>query len=165
MTTDIRSDWPWITKLFYKGILTTGFYSFATVNPDGSAHVTPIASLVLGDKCNGYFSDVFPNHMAKNLKSDQRICIMAVRMGFRYWLKALILGRFEGWPGIRLYGTVGQRRKARPGEVERWRKRVRRFKYLKGYKLLWQDVDVVRDVAFTHYEPVRAGVMTHHLVA
>jgi hypothetical protein len=45
MRTAIEKDWPWITKLFHKGVLTTGFYSFATINPDGSAHVTPIASL------------------------------------------------------------------------------------------------------------------------
>ena len=38
-----------------------------------------------------------------------------------------------------------------------------RFKRLKGYKILWQDVDVVRDVSFTHYEPVGAGGMTRHL--
>jgi uncharacterized protein len=163
MTSDIRSDWPWITNLFQQGIVTTGFYSFATVNDDGSAHVTPIASLVLGDDCSGYFSDVFPASMAQNLKRDQRVCIMAVRMGFWYWLRALISGRFEGWPGVRLYGTVGERRKSRPGEVERWRKRVRRFKHLKGYKLLWKNVDIVRDITFTHYEPVRAGAMTRHL--
>jgi hypothetical protein len=165
MKTAIGEDWPWITKLFKKGILTTGFYSFATINPDGGAHVTPIASLVLNADGSGYFSDVFPGAMARNLKRDQRICIMAVRMGFWYWLRALISGRFEGWPGIRLYGTVGDRRQARPGEVERWRKRVRRFRSLKGYKLLWKDVEVVRDVTFTHYEPVRAGAMTHHLAA
>lgn len=163
METDIKADWPTISKLFQKSILTTGFYSFATVNPDGSAHVTPIGSLVLGDDCSGYFSDVFPANMSKNLKRDQRICIMAVRSGFWYWLKALISGRFEAWPGIRLYGTVGERRQARPGEVDRWRKRFKRFKRLKGYKLLWKEVDVVRDVSFTHYEPVRAGAMTRHL--
>ena len=56
---------------------------------------------------------------AGELMGDEPICITAVRMGFWYWLKALISGRFEGWPGVRLYGTVGQRRKARPGEVDR----------------------------------------------
>jgi hypothetical protein len=164
MTSDLKTDWPTISKLFQKSMLTTGFYSFATVNPDGSAHVTPIASLVLGDDCSGYFSDVFPANMSGNLKRDQRICIMAVRMGFWYWLGALVSGRFKAWPGIRLYGTVGERREARPGEIDRWRKRLRRFKYLKGYDLLWKNVNVVRDVSFTHYEPVRAGAMTRHLV-
>jgi hypothetical protein len=45
MKTAIGKNWPWIVKLFQKGVLTTGFYSFATINSDGSAHVTPIASL------------------------------------------------------------------------------------------------------------------------
>lgn len=163
MTSDLKADWPWIVQHFRKSLLSSRFYSFATVNPDGSAHVAPIGSLVLNDDGSGYFSDVFPGSMAKNLKADQRICIMAVRMGFWYWLKALVSGRFEGWPGIRLYGTAGERRKARPGEIQRWRKRVNHFKPLKGYKLLWKDADVVRDVIFTRYEPVRLGVMTRHL--
>jgi len=163
MTPDLEAAWPWITRLFKKSILTTGFYSFATSRPDGSAHVTPIASLVLNEDGSGYFSDVLPGTMAGNLEGDERICIMAVRMGFWYWLKGLISGRFEGWPGVRLYGTAGKRRRARPGEVDRWRRRVKRFKRLKGYKILWQDVDVVRDVTFTHYEPVKAGGMTRHL--
>jgi hypothetical protein len=90
MTSDLKADWPWIVQHFRKSILSSQFYSFATVNPDGSAHVTPIASLVLKDDGSGYFSDVFPGSMAKNLKVDQRICIMAVRMGFWYWLKALV---------------------------------------------------------------------------
>jgi uncharacterized protein len=80
-----------------------------------------------------------------------------------YWLKGLFHGRFDHWPGIRLYGTVDKSRPAGPGEVERWQQRVKRFKPFKGYDLIWKGVDTVRDIRFTHYEPVRVGPMTRHL--
>jgi len=164
MTTDLKADWPQIVRHFEKSILTSRFYTFATVNPDGSAHATPIASLVLNKNYSGYFSDVFKGRMIENIKADQRVCVLAVRMGLGFWLKALVRGRYDAWPGIRLYGTVGESRQARPGEIDRWRKRVARFKRLKGYTLLWKYVDQVRDIQFTHYEPLQMGAMTHQLM-
>ena len=164
MTSDLKANWPRIVRHFEKSILTSRFYTFAIVNPDGSAHATPIASLVLNDDCSGYFSDVFHGKMMENIKVDQRVCILAVRMGFGFWLKAIARGRYDAWPGIRLYGTVGPSRQARPGEIDRWRKRVNRFKRFKGYTLLWKYVDRVRDIQFTHYEPLRMGAMTHQLM-
>lgn len=160
MTTNLNVNWPSIVEHFQKSILTSRYFTFSTINPDGSAHATPIASLVLNDNCTGYYSDVFPGRMANNLKADQRICILAVRMGFWYWLKSIFTGRFEGWPAIRLYGAAGERRKAQAGEIHRWRKRMKHLKGTKGYNLLWKDVDVVRDITFTHYEPIRLGAMT-----
>lgn len=163
MSSSLEANWPWITAFFKKSILTSRFYTFATVNPDGSAHAAPYASLVLNPDCTGYYSDCYPNLMSQNLIADPRICILAVHLGFRQWLKALILGRFDGWPGIRLYGTVGPNRQAAPGEIERWRKRVKRYKGLKGYDLLWKNIHTVRDIHFERFEPVRLGAMTRHL--
>ena len=68
-----------------------------------------------------------------------------------------------GWPGVRLYGTVGPNRKAKPAELDCWRKRVKRYKGLKGYDLLWKDIQTVRDIQFDRFEPVRLGPMTRHL--
>jgi len=163
MTTDLKANWPRIVRHFEKSILTSRFFTFATINPDGSAHATPIASLVLTDDCSGYFSDVFQGKMIENINADQRVCILAVRMGFGFWLKALFRGRYDAWPGIRLYGTVGGSRQGRPGEIDRWRKRVNMFKGLKGHTLLWKYADRVRDIRFTHYEPLRMGAMTNQL--
>jgi hypothetical protein len=75
----------------------------------------------------------------------------------------LFLGRFDHWPGIRLYGTAGKIRRAEPGEVEKFRVRVKRFKLLKGYNLLWKNIHNVRDIHFTHFQPIRLGTMTRHL--
>ncbi len=163
MSSDLEANWHWIAKLFQKSLLTTRFYTFATVNPDGSAHVAPYASLVLNDDCTGYYSDVFPNQMTRNLKTDQRISILAVNFSFFYWLKGLFCGRFDNWPAVRLYGTVGRRRKAAPGEIDRWRKRLKPYKCFKGYDLLWKDIESVRDIRFTHFEPVHLGPMTRQL--
>lgn len=163
MPSDMQQNWPWIVNLFKRSLMTTRFYTFATVNPDGSAHVAPYASLVLNDDCSGYYSDVFPNQMSRNLTQDGRICMMALNLGLWPWLKGLFRGRFDQYPGVRLYGQIGKSRRALPGEVERWRARVNRFKGLKGYDLLWKDIRTVRDVRFTHFEPVHLGPLTRHL--
>lgn len=164
MALPLADDWPWIVRHFEKSLKTGRFYTFASTNPDGTAHVTPIASLVLNENCTGFYSEVFPNRMAANFQADQRVCIMAVGLGFGDWFKGLLTGRFDQWPGLRLYGTVArQTRRAEPGELERWLPRVKRYKCFKGYNLLWKDVGNVRDIVFDRYEPVRLGPMTRHL--
>ncbi len=164
MSSDLQTNWPWIIQRFKKGISSTRFFSFSTVNADGSAHVAPYASLVLNANCTGYYSDAFPNQMSRNLARDPRVCIMAVDTGTGYWLKSLFKGRFDNWPGVRLYGTVGKSRKARAGEIERWLKRVKQFKWFKGYDLIWKDLHTVRDIAFDRFEPVYCGRMTSGLL-
>jgi hypothetical protein len=165
MQPDLQAEWPRIVQHFEQTLKRSIFYTFATVNADGSPHLAPYASLVLNDDCSGYYSDVFPHQMSRNLARDQRVCIMAVNCGMGYWLKGLLFGRFDHWPGIRLYGTVDKSRPAHPGEVERWLARVKRFKPFKGYDLIWKDIHTVRDIRFTHYEPVRVGAMTRHLMS
>lgn len=163
MPPDLQTDWPWIVRHFEQSLKRSFFHTFATVSADGSPHLAPYGSLVLNGDCTGYYSDAFPNHMSRNLAKDQRICILAVNCGMGYWLKGLFRGRFSRWPGIRLYGTVDQSRPARPGEVERWLVRVKRFRPFKGYDLIWKGICTVRDIRFTQYEPVRVGPMTRHL--
>ena len=160
MSSELKANWQKIKDHFNKSINSSRFYTFASINPDGTPHMAPYASLVLNDDCTGYYSDVFPNQMSRNLKADPRICISAVRMGFGLWFKALFTGKFVGWPGVRLYGTVGPSRKATLEEIERWRCRVKQYKWMKGYKILWADICTVRDVQFERFEPVRLGPMT-----
>jgi hypothetical protein len=163
MSTEIKTNWPWIVRFFKKSLSSHHFYTFATVDPDGRPHIAPYASLVFNDDCTGYYSDVFPQRMARNLKKDERVCIMAVDFGAWYTLKGLFRGRFDRWPGIRLYGTVGPNRRALPEELDRWLVRVKRFKKFKGYDLIWKDIRTVRDIYFTDFEPVHLGPMTRHL--
>ena len=165
MQSELASNWPRIVWIFKKSLFSTGFYTFATTDPEGRAHMAPYASLILKDDCTGYYSEVFPNRMTRNLKEDQRICIMAVSLGRWQWFKALLTGRFDEWPGVRLYGTVGKSRTAQPGELDRFLARVKRYKPFKGYDLLWKDMHTVRDIRFTHFEPLNLGAMTRHLEA
>ena len=160
MSNDLTQNWPKIVNHFKKSSQSSRFFTFATVNPDGTPHMAPYASLVLNDDCTGYYSDVFPNQTSRNLKADPRICISAVRMGFGLWIKAILTGKFDAWPGVRLYGRVEPSRKATPQEINVWRNRVKRYKWTKGYKILWADIRTVRDVRFDRFEPVQLGPMT-----
>ena len=67
---DLIQNWPMIKSHFRHTLQSSQFYTFATVNPDGSPHMAPYASLVLNDDCTGYYSDAFPNQMSRNLKAD-----------------------------------------------------------------------------------------------
>jgi hypothetical protein len=87
MSDELKSNWKSIIKYCEKSLQSNQFFTFATTNPDGSPHMAPYASLVLKDDCTGYYSDVFPNRMSRNLKRDPRICISAVYMGMGVWLK------------------------------------------------------------------------------
>ncbi len=70
-------------------------------------------------------------------------------------LRALLLGRASRPFGVRLHGTAGERREATPEERERFLRRVRRFRFLRGHGLLWGKLRTVRDVRFDAIEPVR----------
>jgi hypothetical protein len=156
----LKRNWPNIVSYFEKSLQSNQFFTFATTNPDGSPHMAPYASLILKDDCTGYYSDAFPNRMSRNLKRDPRICISAVYMGAGAWIKALLTGKFKIWPGVRLYGTVSPSRKASSEEIERWRHRMKKYRWTKGYKLLWADIKTVRDIQFERFEPIQLGPMT-----
>lgn len=160
MSPELTSSWPQVKRFFAKSIQSSHFYTFATVNRDGSPHLAPYASLILNDDCTGYYSDVFPDKTSRNLKADPRICISAVRMDFRLWFTGLLSGKFANCFGIRLYGTVGPSRKADSLEIDRWRCRVKRYKWMKGYNPLWGNVRTVRDIQFDRFEPLQMGRMS-----
>jgi hypothetical protein len=157
---DIHAYWPELVTLVNQGLKTNHYVSLATLNPDGTPHITPIGSLMLKEDCQGYFWEEFPQNLPRNLKRSEAVCIMAVNGSKRFWLKSLITGSFKTWPGIRLYGTAGPKRKGTPEELARWRNRVRWAKPLKGYKLLWEQGQWVRDLYFDRFEPVLAGRMS-----
>ncbi len=157
---DIKNHWPELVTLVNQGLKTNRYVSLATINPDGTPHITPIGSLMLKENCQAYFWEEFPRNLPRNLKENQAVCIMAVNGSKWFWLKSLIKGSFKTWPGIRLYGTAGPKRIGTPEELTRWRNRVKNAKSLKGYKLLWEHGQWVRDLYFDRFEPVGAGQMT-----
>ncbi len=152
--------WTELRRLAGRTFNTSLHFAIATVNPDGTPHVTPIGSLMLTTPGEGYFFEVFADRLSANLDRGSPVSVMGVISSSSLWLRALISGRFSSPPAFRMIGVAGVKRASTEAERKRWRKKVRFFRWLKGYKLLWGNLDTVRDLHFHALEPVRLGVMT-----
>ena len=157
---EIENHWDTVRHVFQEAFKTSQHYAFATTNEDGTPHITPIGSLILRSNKAGFFFEEFPDKMPKNFKYNKRVCVLAINAGKLYWFKSLLKGRFANPPGVRLMGTVGEKRKATEAEIAAWQKRVRFAKGFKGYNLLWKNMNWVRDIQFDSFEPVQVGKMT-----
>ncbi len=134
--------------------------SVATVKPDGSPHVSPIGSFSLHPaEPRGYWLEKYPSNLPRHLEADQRVQIMAVQGGVGFWLKSLWRGDFVGPPAVRLVGTAGALRPVTDQEQERFQKRVKLVRSLKGAKYLWTGMAVARDITIEEIVPVRLGSM------
>ena len=120
---DLKKNWTDIQDLFKK---TTGC-SIATVNEYGSPNITPIGSLFLRNDQTGFYFEGFSRKMPKNLDHNNRICIMAVERGFLFWMKSFFKGKCSSTPGVRIYGTVGERRLGSEEEIATFLDRVKRL--------------------------------------
>ena len=160
---DAVTHWDAICRVFGKTMKTTGFCAMATVNPDGSPHIAPIGSLILHAPGQACYFEKFPVTMRRNLDRDPRVCVLAAYGGFLGTLAALFRGRFASAPGVRRSGVAGELRPATEAEERTWRERIKIFRRLKGYDLLWKDMTQVRDIRFDSFEPVRIGLMTRGL--
>lgn len=157
---DINKNWKIIKKTFEDSYKSSLHFALSTINEDGSPHITPIGALFLRDDMTGFFFDQFPVNMSKNLERDNRVCIMAVNSDPNYWGTALMEGKFQEPPAVRIMGTVGQRREATREEIEMWQKKVELAKSLKGYEILWKNMRHVRDIKINDFKPVLLGEMT-----
>lgn len=151
----IEISWSEVTALFNK----VQHASVATVDSDGSPRITPIGSILFSGEGRGYYFEKFPQSMRSNLDHDPRMTILAVSPSFGLWLGALWRGKFKTQPAIRLVCEAGARRKATPEESEAWLSKVRPFRYLKGYNLLWKDMNMLREFKVIRVEPVELGKM------
>jgi len=160
---EIGKHWKTIQLVFQQSLGSSLHYAVASVNEDGSPHLTPIGSLFLRDNKKGFYFDIFSVNMSNNLKRNQRVCILAVNSGLVFWQKSFITGKCETPPSVRLMGTVGERRESTEEEVAVWRKHAEFARGMKGYDLLWKDMGFVRDIYFDSFEPVWMGEMTRDL--
>ena len=157
---EIGNHWETIQMVFQQSLLSSLHYAIATVNRDGSPHVTPIGALFLRENKTGFFFDLYSVSMSGNLERDQRVSILAVNSDASYWQASFLIGRCETPPAVRLLGTVGPKRDATEQEVGMWRKHVEFARGMKGYDLLWGNMRFVRDIYFDAFEPVDMGEMT-----
>lgn len=155
--------WTELKRLAGRTFNTSLHFAIATVNPDGTPHVTPIGSLMLTTPGEGYFFEVFADRLCTNLDRGSPVSVLGVVSSSSLWLRALISGRFSSPPAFRLIGVAGARRASTEAERKRWQRKVRLFRLLKGYRLLWGNLDTVRELHFHALEPVRLGVMTSRL--
>ncbi|MEW6441924.1 MAG: pyridoxamine 5'-phosphate oxidase family protein [bacterium] len=133
------------------------YVSIATVNEDGSPHVTPVGSLVLADDRQALYFEEFSRHMAGNLRRNQQVCVQVVNDGYGFWLKSLVLGRFTAPVGVRLMGTAGERRKATAEEIKRFHGMIGPLKWFKGCRMTWSKMNHVRELHFHAFEPIETG--------
>ena len=160
---DMEQQWPTIKQVFRNAFASSLHYAIASVDEAGLPHVTPIGSLLLLEPGVGVYFEEFTRQLPRQGECGGKVCVLAVDSSRWLWIKSLFRGRFGQAPALRLYGSLGQRRSATEVELAMWRKRVRKARHSKGYALMWQHMNQVREIRFTHMEPVRIGEMTRGL--
>jgi len=80
-----------------------------------------------------------------------------------FWIRSLFWGKFKSYPAIKLYGQLGDKRKATDTEIKRLNSRMNKTKGLKGNSYLWGKMEYVREISFTRAEKINLGEMTKDL--
>jgi hypothetical protein len=153
-------QWRDASRLIRRTIRSSLHCSIASTNPDGTAHVTPIGSLLLTQYGSGVYFDAFNVRLAANVDRDPHVSILAVDSSPLMWVRSLAGGRFVRPPGIRLIGTVGPARPSTPAEADRFRRLVGPLMRTRGGQMLWGSLPVARDVKIDRIEPIGLGAMT-----
>jgi hypothetical protein len=161
MTMQISDEqWALVRRIVPRTIRSSLHCSIASLNPDGSPHVTPIGSFLPTAKGHGVYFDAFNVQLATNVGRDPRVTILAVDSGVLMWARSLLTGRFVSPPGIRLVGTVGPQRRSTPQEIQRFHRIVGPLLRTRGGALMWKSLPLVRDVTIEQVVPIRMGAMT-----
>lgn len=97
MTNDEPQPDPWqlARRTIRRGIKSSLHCAIATVDPDGTPHVTPIGSVMLTGPGEGIYFDIYATHLSRSLDHDARIAVLALDSGRRFWLRSLIAGRLS----------------------------------------------------------------------
>ena len=158
---DLKTDWSTIRKHFNKSFSQNLFISIASVDTNNNPTVTPIGSLFLNANQTGFYFEKYPTKLPEHAKTNKNICALAVNNSKWFWLKSLYKGKFKTNPAIKLYGTLGERRKATDKELNRLNRRMKVTNGLKGNTYLWKKMEFVRDITFTKVETINLGKMTN----
>ncbi|GAH09230.1 unnamed protein product [marine sediment metagenome] len=75
---DISNHWETIRGIFEEAYKSCLHFAVATVNDDGTPHVTPIGALFLRADQTGFYFDEYPSKMPENLRRNPRVCILAI---------------------------------------------------------------------------------------
>ena len=160
---DIKTDWNKIRHHFNRSFRSNFYASIASVDAENNPTVTPIGSLFLNDNQTGFYFEKFPTKLPVNVKTNRNICALGVNSNSLFWIKYLFKGKFKTNPAIKIYGELGERRKATEKEIFRLNRRMRITKGLKGNSYLWGKMEFVREITFTKAEKINLGEMTEEL--
>ena len=143
-----------VKRLFLKSFQSSFHYAIATVNEDGTPHVTPIGSLILRKDGSAYYLEEYANRLRRNIEINPNVCVLAVNSSRFFWLRSLFAGKFTSPPAVRLSGVCGDRRLATEEERAKFYRRVRQAKFCKGHDILWGGMKYLREVKFHTIDPI-----------
>ena len=133
--------------------------SIASIDQENLPTVTPIGTFFLNKNQTGFYFEKYTAQLPLNSKQNKNICVLGVNSSKRFWIKSLFKGRFSNHPAIKLYGLMGEKRKATTDELRALKRRMRFTKSLKGHQYLWNNMFYVRDISFHKAEPMKLGKM------
>ncbi len=160
---NLITDWKKIRVHFNKSFRSNLYVSIASVDTNNNPTVTPIGSLFLNDNQTGFYFEKFPSKLPVHSINNKNICVLGVNSNRLYWIKSLFKGKFQTSPAIKLYGELGNKRKATPKEISRLNRRMKLTNDLKGNTYLWKKMDYVRELKLTSAEQINLGKMTKNL--
>jgi len=160
---ELKEKWNDIKLHFRRSFKSNLHVSVGSVDINGMPSVTPIGSLFLNHDSSGFYFEKFPSKLPALDKSNNNISILAVNSSKLFWIKSIFRGKFKNCPAIKLYGTLGVRRKAEATELARLKNRMKYTGWMKGQKYLWADMEIVREIHFKNFEIINLGYMTSHL--
>lgn len=160
---ELRDNWPQIKATFDSAIATSLHCAIASVSAAGQPHITPIGFIFLRDDFSAFYFEEYPHTLRENLMHNRRVCLSLVNSGKMFWLRSLLRGKFTAPPGVRLMGVAGERRRATEQEKAQYLARVKPFRRLRGYDLIWRDLSHVRDIQLESFAPVVYPKMTEGL--
>ena len=146
--------WESICRLFSDAFENSLHCTIASVSEDGVPRATPIGSLILRPNRTGFYFEEYISGLERNLRTNNRVCVMAVNSSKALFFKMLLFGEFTETIAVRLVGTAGEKRPASNEEIALFRKRVSPYRMLKGHDILWGNLKYVRDITFDSFEPV-----------
>ncbi len=160
---NIVKNWSAIRVHFNKSFHSNLHVAIASVDHKNNPTVTPIGTFFLNRDQTGFYFEKYPTKLPQNANANTNICVLGVNSNKWFWLKSLFNVKFDYYPALKLYGTLGKRRIATDIENSRLKRRMKTTKFLKGNTYLWGDMEYVREISFTRVEKANIGKMTSDL--
>ncbi|WP_299104075.1 hypothetical protein [uncultured Tenacibaculum sp.] len=161
---DIKKEWKTIRRHVTESFKTSLHVSIATVSKENGPLITSIGTLFLNKDQTGFYFEKFSSKLTSNAATNNQVCVLAVNSSKWFWIKSLYKSRFAKHPALKLYGGLGEKRKATEIELKRLERRMKLLKGLKGHTYLWgEGMDTVREISFNRGEKMKLGKMTAYL--